>query len=91
MAEQQLRLAEDDETTAQLEERQAMLEQMEENRDEHVEKMEEDLARMRDDLLSALEFQIEEADILLQMEGATNVSEWLRGFGRPIGAQAPSR
>jgi hypothetical protein len=81
LAEQQLRLAEDDETTAQLEERQAMLEKMKKDKDERIQKMEENLGRMRDELLSALEFQIEEADILLQMEGAANIHEWLIGFG----------
>jgi hypothetical protein len=80
LAKQQLRLAEDDETTAQLVKRQAMLEQMKKDKAERIKKMEKDLSRMRDELLSALDFQIEEANILLQMEGATNVSEWLRGF-----------
>lgn len=42
--------------------------------------MELEIGRMRDVYKEQLEFQIEEANILLEMEGAATESDWLRGF-----------
>jgi len=80
MLQDELKLAEDEITRSALEANQATIEKMKLNRDVQIQKMEQELLRMRDVYEAQLEFQIEEANLLLEMEGATNVSEWLTRF-----------
>jgi hypothetical protein len=80
LIEDQLRLMQDNSTKAQLEGKKATLERMKIEKKEQSRRMVVTTRRMQKMHQEQLDFQIKEANILLEMEGASNLNEWLSKF-----------
>jgi hypothetical protein len=91
LVEDQLLLTQDDTTQAELEEKRQMLLQMKKEKAAKAVQMEKESQNMKKMYEEQLDHQIQEATILLEMVGASDVSDWLRKFGDGLEQTVPGR
>jgi hypothetical protein len=91
LAENQLKLTEDKVTTKELQARKETLVKMKKDKEAKIGKMQEEIQKMEFIYKERLEYEINVANILLEMEGAASVSEWLQKFGELLEQTIPRR
>jgi len=87
--EDKLRLAQANSTANELEKKKAALEQMKKEQQERSEERAKEIQQMKIMYENLLDFQMKEASILLEMEDATNVNEWLSEFAHLLEHKLP--
>jgi hypothetical protein len=91
LAEEQLKLTENKVTKKELEQRKGILEKIKLDKEAKFAKMEDEIQKMEEMYKERLEYQIKEANILLAMEGADDVSDWLLNLGDLLEHTIPPR
>lgn len=90
LIEDKLRLTQEKSTRAQLEDKKATLERMKIEKKEQFHRMTVAIQRMQQFRKEQLDFQIKETNILLEMEGASSLDEWLSKFADLLEHKLPA-